>query len=30
MGWIMLICAIVLVIAVFVAADIDLSDLLPF
>ena len=30
MGWIILICVIVLVIAVFVAADIDLSDLLSF
>jgi hypothetical protein len=30
MGSIILICAIVLVIALIVAADIDLSDLLPF
>ncbi len=29
MGWITLICAIVLVIAVIVAAEIDISDLLP-
>lgn len=30
MGWIILICAIVLVIAAIAAADIDISDLLPF
>jgi hypothetical protein len=30
MGWIVLIGAIVLVIAVTLAADLDLSDLLPF
>lgn len=30
MGWIILIAAIVLVIAIIVAADIDISDLLPF
>jgi len=30
MGWIVLICVIVLVIAVIVAADLDISDLLPF
>jgi hypothetical protein len=30
MGWIVLIGAVVLVIAVIVAADLDLSDLLPF
>jgi hypothetical protein len=30
MGWMVLIGAIVLVVAVMVAADLDLSDLLPF
>jgi hypothetical protein len=30
MGWIILICTIVLIIIVIVAADLDISDLLPF